>query len=133
MANLKEVENLARAAMQQYGLVGWTFRYNSASKNRFGECNSARKTITLSPVLTLANTVERCMETVLHEIAHAIVGSRNGHNEIWKAQMIRMGLKPNRCFTWDDTVKPTEKDKAAAFAEKKLGVPIHDLMDINDL
>jgi predicted SprT family Zn-dependent metalloprotease len=60
--------------------------------------------ISLNPIMVTKNTLERCKETILHEIAHAIVGCVNGHNEVWKAQMVRMGLKPDRCWNYGNTI-----------------------------
>ena len=36
------------------------------------------------------------INTVLHEIAHAIAGGENHHNGYWKSCAIAIGAKPNR-------------------------------------
>ena len=35
-------------------------------------------------------------DTILHEIAHAIAGVRNGHNHVWKSVCRRIGADPKR-------------------------------------
>ena len=35
--------------------------------------------------------------TILHEIAHALVGPKHGHNEIWKQKALEIGCDAERC------------------------------------
>lgn len=91
---------LALELMKAHGLTDWTFRWDRA-KLRFGMCNSSIKTISLSLPLTELNEESHVKETILHEIAHGLVGSRNQHNWIWKHAAIKIGAKPIRCYSAD--------------------------------
>jgi len=40
---------------------------------------------------------KKCLNTLLHEIAHVLAGHKNGHNKIWKRIAIRLGCDGKRC------------------------------------
>lgn len=84
--------------MADHGLIdtGWKFKFDSA-KRRFGCCNYTRKTISLSLPLNLIRTEEMIMNTMLHEIAHALVGYNAGHGPVWKAKAMAIGCNGDRC------------------------------------
>lgn len=102
MANTSQVASLARAMMNVNGLSQWRFEFDRSTK-RFGVCKYASRTIGLSEKLTRANDIERCKETILHEIAHALAGSQAGHGPVWVRQARALGIKGERCFTGEDT------------------------------
>ncbi len=79
----------------------------------------------MNPLLCATNSLDRVIETVKHEIAHAVVGSWNMHNETWKAQMIRMGLEPKQCFQWgeNDVLKPATLWTAACLCGRTYNIP----------
>jgi predicted SprT family Zn-dependent metalloprotease len=37
------------------------------------------------------------VESVKHEIAHALVGPGHGHGEVWQRQAAELGIPPVRC------------------------------------
>lgn len=102
--NLQTAQALAHLYMDRYDLrrKGWRFKYDNA-KNRFGVCKYQSKVIGLSKPLTDANDQVRVVDTILHEIAHALVGPGHGHDNVWKRMCIEIGCKPERCFTSKDT------------------------------
>ena len=85
--------------LDKHGLLdlGWHFKMDNA-KRRFGVCRYRTKVISISLPLTTLNSEEQVTDTILHEIAHALVGPRNGHGQIWKAKAIEVGCKPERCY-----------------------------------
>ena len=78
--HLKSIEQRAEAALREHGLTqkGWTFRWDRAVR-RFGICNYSKKRITVSRTLAALNDFAKSEDTVLHEIAHALVGRGVGH------------------------------------------------------
>lgn len=38
------------------------------------------------------------LDTILHEVAHALVGPGHGHDEVWKATCLEVGARPERCY-----------------------------------
>ena len=93
---LSRARQIAKEKMTQYGLTGWHFKFNNA-KRQFGYCHSGFKVIVLSKPLTKINNEARITNTILHEIAHALVGCIHGHDSIWKAQAQAIGCTGDTC------------------------------------
>ena len=105
---LRNLYTLARDLMSQHGLGGdWSLTVDS-SKRRFGVCRYTTKTISLSMPLVKLNSEEQVKNTILHEIAHALVGSGNGHGRRWKAQAQMIGAKAERCYG-EEVITPPKK------------------------
>lgn len=96
---IQEAHDKAVWLMQHYGLAssGWSFEWDNA-KRRFGCCNHWRRVISLSKPMTQLNNEEHVTDTVLHEIAHALVGPSHGHDKEWKAKAKEIGARPVRCY-----------------------------------
>jgi len=107
--NTFQAAQIARELMRSHGLTqaGWTFAFDHA-RRRFGCCKSTRKVITLSRPLTLLNPEPEVRDTILHEIAHALT-PEDGHGKKWKAACVRIGAKPQRCYTDAQVVSPPRR------------------------
>jgi hypothetical protein len=79
----------------------WQFSWDY-SKRRMGVCWYNKRVISLSAPLTLKRDEAAVVDTILHEIAHALVGKRNGHNKIWKAKAIAIGCSAQRTYDFID-------------------------------
>lgn len=102
---LSEAKTLANKLMTQHGLIekGWNFKFDNA-KRRFGCCAYRSRTISLSKYLVDLNSETRVQNTILHEIAHALVGVEHGHDSVWKRKALEIGCDGNRCYTEKNTV-----------------------------
>jgi predicted SprT family Zn-dependent metalloprotease len=94
--DIPQAEKLATQLMHQHGLDGWQFKWDRATK-RLGSCNYTRKRITLSPHQTKNRKEHEVKDTILHEIAHALLPPRTGHGKLWKAKCVQIGARPQRC------------------------------------
>ena len=103
MAELNEVRKVAVELMHQHNLHSWSFEFDNASR-RFGRCNYTLKKITLSKKLSSVNDINRVKNTILHEIAHAIVGHEHGHDDVWRDKAISIGCNGERCFSSRNTI-----------------------------
>ena len=104
---LNEIEILGVRLIQEHevksGLkTGWQFAFDLAPV-RGGICRHRTKQITLSVTFCQKAHKEDIVDTILHEIAHAIVGPNHGHDEIWKAAARRIGCTAKRCHQVDHT------------------------------
>lgn len=118
--NLHDAHNLANQKMAEYGLTDWTFRWQNRRKV-CGSCYHTLKQITLSKPITAVNSEEHVLDTILHEIAHALAGPYAGHGPIWKAQAAAIGARPVACSGPEKgTVRPEGKwvGKCASCDEK---------------
>jgi predicted SprT family Zn-dependent metalloprotease len=96
--NLKSVRELAERLIQQHGLStnGWRFDWDNA-KRRVGLCSHIEKIISLSRPLCAISDEKRILDTILHEIAHALVGRGHGHGPVWRAKAREIGCSGQVC------------------------------------
>lgn len=85
---------MARDLMRYHGLSNWQFKWDRA-KNRFGMCSHRQATIFMSSFITPHITVEKVLDTIAHEIAHALVGPNEGHNGKWRQKALELGSDGN--------------------------------------
>jgi hypothetical protein len=60
-------------------------------------CRYADRVIGLSAPLTVLHDESEVRDTVLHEIAHALVGPAHRHDAVWRATARRIGASGERC------------------------------------
>jgi len=96
--NFAFVEDRANFHMGRFGLIdeGWTFFWHNR-KTQLATCFHSSKRIGFS---TYWDHLERgeIEDTILHEIAHALVGPGHGHNATWKRKCVEIGADPTRCY-----------------------------------
>ena len=102
---LTAAQRLAEAEMYHYGLIqkGWTFTWLRA-KNIKGQCHYHRKHISLSKPLTSIRDEAGVRMTILHEIAHALVGPEvASHGPEWSRKFKELGGSGTR-ITGDPSI-----------------------------
>lgn len=86
----------AVALIRHHGLDGWRFAWNRR-KTAMGLCRYEERRIELSAYFVARNPVGEIHDTLLHEIAHALVGAGHGHDAVWQAKCVEIGAVPRRC------------------------------------
>jgi predicted SprT family Zn-dependent metalloprotease len=119
--NLNNAKTLALSLMAQHKLIkdfwlepaghSWTLRWTQ-SKRIFGTCCHREHVIEISKPLTELNLEADVKDTVLHEIAHALLGPGHGHGEEWKLLAMSIGAKPQRCYDSERVKMPLGKYQA---------------------
>ncbi len=106
---LTRVKELANWYLMKYGIAskGWIVIFNN-SKRKFGWCSYTTKIISLSKPLCLLNEEKYVKNTILHEIAHALVGPSHSHNQVWKNKSIELGCDGSRCYS-ENVITPKGK------------------------
>jgi predicted SprT family Zn-dependent metalloprotease len=94
--DLRELEAAAAREMARHGLVGWTFGL-AATRHRLGVCKYRTKRIEISEYYARNSPPSTVLDTLLHEIAHAIAGPAARHGPVWKAVAVRLGATPRAC------------------------------------
>jgi hypothetical protein len=102
--NLIQAERQARKLMLDHGLYGWNFKWDNAAR-RFGCCDYSTHTISLSKRLTVQRDEAAVLNTILHEIAHALTPG-HGHDAVWRRKAISIGCNGKRCSDDPVEIKP---------------------------
>lgn len=98
--DLNDAEAMARELMTRHRLRGWRFAWDRAVR-RAGSTRHRDRTITLSRHLTALHDEPSVRDTVLHEIAHALVGPAHGHDAHWRRTAREIGASGERCLPAD--------------------------------
>lgn len=104
--NLIAAERRMRSLMAEHGLRFWSFDWDRAVKRR-GQTDYTNRHITMSRALTEIASEEEAEQTMLHEIAHALVGVGHGHGSVWLRQARAIGFKGERTSARENEVAPT--------------------------
>ena len=82
----------------------WRFRFETAT-GRAGICRYTTSTIALQVTYVLRAPWDDIRDTLLHEVAHAIVGPGHAHNAVWQTAARRIGCTAKRCSTVTHSLK----------------------------
>lgn len=96
-----EALSLANDLLKQYYLDEWRVEFDLHPRI-FGRCYNNKRKIVLSKLLVTFNSVDTVRDTILHEIAHALVGWKAGHEPLWKHCASRIGATPKACYSLDN-------------------------------
>ncbi len=83
MAELPRVRIWAEALIRLHLDERWSFGFDNA-KRRAGQCDYARRRITVSRYLAARFDDDEIHQILLHEVAHALAGHRAAHGPTWK-------------------------------------------------
>jgi predicted SprT family Zn-dependent metalloprotease len=95
VAELSRVTTWAKALIDLHLDRSWTFAFDNA-KTRAGLCNYTDKRISVSKYLAARYEDDEIHQVLLHEVAHAIAGTRAGHGPKWKAIAKELGYEGKR-------------------------------------
>ena len=96
MSELDRVRHWAEALIALHlDPAVWSFGFDNA-KTRAGLCNYTENRITVSRYLAARYEDDEIHQILLHEVAHALAGSRAGHGPRWRAIAIELGYEGKR-------------------------------------
>lgn len=98
--DLASAHELAETLLEQHRLTGWRVVIDGA-KTRAGVCRFSSREIGLSGPLTALHSSAEVRDTILHEIAHALVGPHHQHDAVWRAQAASIGCSTRACLPPD--------------------------------
>lgn len=94
-----EARRIALGLIHEHGLVGWKVKFDNAAK-RAGQCRYRDMTISLSLHLMAHRPAGETMDTITHEIAHALTPGHH-HDAVWARKHRELGGKGERYFHLD--------------------------------
>jgi predicted SprT family Zn-dependent metalloprotease len=95
-SELQAIAARASAWLVAHQLEGWSFQFDHATR-RAGCCNYQTQVISLAHTYARAAPDAEIDDTLLHEIAHALVGKAHGHDQVWQAKAVALGCSGRRC------------------------------------
>lgn len=98
---------LAAAMLSEHGLTerGWSFAWNRRA-SALGVCKYKTRTVELSRPFFDANDDDTALDTLAHEVAHALAGPAAGHGSEWRRWAVKLGATPQA--TTRAAVRPSE-------------------------
>jgi predicted SprT family Zn-dependent metalloprotease len=92
---LTQAITLTTQLLVQHGLAaqGWGARLGRGSR-RLGLCSHKRKVIKIARHHILNGTDKEVIDTILHEIAHALAGPNVMHGPEWQSWALKLGCSP---------------------------------------
>lgn len=99
----QEISKLLKDYLEYYHLSDWKGGVSSRLTKSFGKCFWSEKYITISQKLAKINPDWRVIQTVKHEIAHALAGPHQKHSKIWKNVCLAIGGNGESRYTNRDT------------------------------
>jgi len=94
-----EASTKLRERLNEFGLNDWKIRIvaDLGKHNFLGKCVYNEKCIYINAHHVDMHPDYEVLDSINHEVAHAIVGPEHGHDDIWKAKAIELGAAPNAC------------------------------------
>jgi len=89
---LLEVLFLSQELLEQFNLKDCQLLFLVHSHAK-GMCHNDGERISLQINYCINQDIEEIRNTILHEIAHALVGNDDGHNLVWKKKALELGVK----------------------------------------
>ncbi|QDM56463.1 hypothetical protein PP996_gp37 [Gordonia phage SheckWes] len=84
-------------------LHGWRLKFDNA-RRRAGQCNYSTRTISISAPLLEVRTFADTLETITHELAHALTPGHN-HDYTWKKMHRDMGGNGSTRYNMDEDTR----------------------------
>jgi predicted SprT family Zn-dependent metalloprotease len=118
------LEEISSDLKKRYPILKeWDVEWNSRLRTAMGRAvrRNNRKFLEFSIHLVKINKntpnfLEKIRQTILHEWAHALDWEANsgwGHGRTWKEWMIRLGIKPERCYNSREVLCTPKRAKYA--------------------
>ncbi len=92
---IEAIASLAADLLKEFNLSDWVFRFDHSTR-RAGLCNYHDKKISIASDLARNASNADVRDTLLHEIAHALVGKNHNHDPIWQAKAKEIGCSGER-------------------------------------
>ena len=108
LIKLHKIKEFANEQLKKWGLTGsydndWCMVWDTKAKRRYGQCRYHKQEIGITKQLANINSIEETKDVVLHEIAHALTGIGHGHDALWRRMCIKVGARPERCYSSEAT------------------------------
>ena len=111
--DFKEAQILIRENMLKHKLINWTVKFNRKT-SILGSCNPGIKNLNFSKVFIEHNSKELVLNTILHEIAHALDPEvmKAPHGRNWKTIALSIRCDGKRLANRLNIIQPPDMKDA---------------------
>lgn len=97
--NRQTAIQMLRKELDKHGLENWSACLSTNESNWVGKCfGSPHFTIMLNAHHVDIHPESEIIDTIKHEVAHAIVGAEHGHDAVWEAKARELGCHCRPCI-----------------------------------
>lgn len=82
---------------KDHALQGWRLVVDEKPQTRLGICRYRERNIGITGWYLRYAPWWMVEDTLRHEVAHVLAGSRAGHGPVWKRWAVLVGARPERC------------------------------------
>lgn len=125
--NTYEAIKITMKELEKWGLSHWKVSLNNRLTRALGRCVYSRNEIELQRRYVQENSVEIVLDTIRHEIAHALAGHKAGHGPEWKMWAIKVGAVPEA--TVDSKTINLKRKYQLAFVKDEDCKRVHERLD----
>jgi predicted SprT family Zn-dependent metalloprotease len=93
-----EIVAAIETELARFGLTSWTAALNDRMVSCYGIARYRERRIEVSWPIAQLNGRDETLDTIRHEVAHAIAGPKAGHGDEWKDACGLTGARPVACF-----------------------------------
>lgn len=119
-----QAHTIAKELLSKLGLASWRVAVVNNDRVSFlGLCDHKSKTIILNGFHLEAHPDHEVIDTIRHEIAHAIVGPNHGHDSVWATCAAELGANPVACSTYSlgpDIIDAIRSSKIVEWVEEEI-------------
>ncbi len=95
-------KTLIKKLATKYKLEGWEIYFGDCYFDTIAACNKGKKAMWFNKFFFSRLDLKFCKDTILHEIAHALVSKNTGHGRLWKDKCIEIGAIPLELSCWEN-------------------------------
>lgn len=95
----------ASQLFRKYSLHGWSIDFRTYGLT-LASCDYNTQTIRFNNYYVEFSSNRSILDTLKHEIAHALVGPGHGHNNVWKSMAEKVGATPKAISSEKAAIRP---------------------------
>lgn len=116
--DVEATRDTARRLLDEHGLDDWRITVTN-TRRRLGVTSFALKTVSISRQHIVSGSSEEILDTIRHEVAHALVGPGHNHDAVWQAKATELGARSRAIAAPSETRKQSIQGRRDALAAAK--------------
>ncbi len=93
-------KTLAKRLATEHKLQGWELYFGDEFFDTIGACNKTKRAMWFNEFFITRCDRKFCIDTILHEIAHALLPAKVAHKKQWLDKCVEIGAIPLELPCW---------------------------------